>query len=150
MSPMGTSRSMASTRPNYGIDAPGVIRTMAIIGGVAIVLSITRFDLHMGTAIIDHHTWYGFAVSFTLTAVLMLLYSKIGKFSHRDRMLQRINWRGRRACSRRRHRARASAGRRCQAAHHGTSRGGGHLEYKRLKRQFAGTHRAKPWPRRRG
>jgi len=94
MSPMGTSRSMASPRPDYGIDAPGVIRTMAIIGGVAIVLSITRFDLHMGTAIIDHHTWYGFAVSFTLTAVLMLLYSKIGKFSHRDRMLQRINWRG--------------------------------------------------------
>jgi ubiquinone/menaquinone biosynthesis C-methylase UbiE len=35
-----------------------------------------------------------FFLSFSVTALLMILYAKFGKFRHRDRMLKMISWRG--------------------------------------------------------
>ena len=81
-------------KPDYGIDAPGVVRNLALIGGIAVALSLAKVDLHLGPVILTHQTWYGFAVGFTGAAILMLLYAKVMKFRHRDLMLQRIAWRG--------------------------------------------------------
>jgi len=81
-------------KPDYGVDAPGVIRTFAIFSAVFIVLSFAKMDLHLGPVIIWHQTWYGLAASFGVSALLMLLYAKVMKFHHRDRMLNMIPWRG--------------------------------------------------------
>jgi len=87
-------KSRLPAKPDYGIDAPGVIRNLALVGLAATVLSLGRVDLHLGPVIITHYTWYGFAVSFSATALAMLFYVKVAKFWHRDRMLRMIHWRG--------------------------------------------------------
>jgi len=81
-------------KPDYGVDAPGIIRSFAILSALFIVLSLTKFDLHLGAVSISHQTWYGLAVSFGVSALLMLLYAKVLKFHHRDRMLNMISWAG--------------------------------------------------------
>ena len=82
--------------PDYGIDAPGVIRNFYIVGAamVAIGWMIPSFKFlgftisFIGSALI----WWGAA--WIGTSTLMILYAKRGKFKHRDRMLDMINWNG--------------------------------------------------------
>ncbi len=78
-------------KPNYGIDAPDVVRNLLIFGALA--LSIAAVLAGVGNR--------GFAVpllwmgsSLFLSGILMLLYALFGKFRHRDRMLDLIAWRG--------------------------------------------------------
>jgi len=86
---------MQSAKPDYGIDAPGVIRNLSLIA-VALffiarflpILSIGPVTLTLRPAAI----WIG--VFCALEAVAMLLYSRFGKFHHRDRMLALVNWKG--------------------------------------------------------
>jgi SAM-dependent methyltransferase len=69
----------APSRPStdYGIDAPGVIAGLGL-GGIAICI-VAHF-------VIRGFYWWGGA--WIVTAACMLAYAKIGKFRHRDRMLQ--------------------------------------------------------------
>lgn len=81
---------------DYGIDAPGVIRNFYFLGTIMFVAgwfipSFTFFDVtfsFIGSALV----WWGGA--WVVTSTLMLLYAKRGKFRHRDRMLNRISWKG--------------------------------------------------------
>lgn len=78
-------------RPDYGIDAPGLVNGLAL-GGVVC----------LGAAI--GIGWVGIAWLAILLAVvgailliesaLMLYNAKQGKFRHRDRILDRVPWRG--------------------------------------------------------
>jgi arsenite methyltransferase len=82
-------------KPNYGIDAPGVIRNLMIAGAALVVvpLALPRFTLGH----IEFRLFPGFLYSggfCILGGVLMLLYAKVGKFSHRDRMLAKVTWTG--------------------------------------------------------
>jgi hypothetical protein len=86
---------MNTTRLDYGIDAPGVIRNLIVIGFFLLALSWFLPVLTLGPV--------RFALRPTAIAVgsvcllegaAMLLYAKVGKFHHRDRMLARINWTG--------------------------------------------------------
>lgn len=73
---------------DYGIDAPGVIAWL-FFGGLAICL--VPVALRPWVRIHGLYLWGG---SWMATALLMLAYAKIGKFRHRDRILDLARLRG--------------------------------------------------------
>jgi SAM-dependent methyltransferase len=82
-------------KPNYGIDAPGVIRNLTL-GGVALAIIALAVPT-LTVAHVKFQLFPGFLYSgggCALGAALMLLYAKVGKFSHRDRMLAKVAWTG--------------------------------------------------------
>lgn len=81
-------------KPDYGIDAPKVIRNLFLAGIVIAALSIFFPIINFGSFSINisGFIWSGF--SLLLVGLLMVLYSKVGKFKHRDRMLDMIDWNG--------------------------------------------------------
>jgi arsenite methyltransferase len=76
-----------SAKPNYGIDAPRVVRNLLAIGVILLFIPL----LHIGPVIF---TFTPAAISFLVGGLLMLVYSKWGKFRHRDRMLDMVDWKG--------------------------------------------------------
>lgn len=77
-------------RPDYGIDAPGVIRNMLVIGVVLLIaFGVAR---HFGSHWQYPCFWTG--ICLVVEGILMLAYSKWGKLRHRDRMLALHAWRG--------------------------------------------------------
>lgn len=84
-----------SAKPDYGIDAPGVIRNMLIIGVALCILNIFFTSVTIGgLKIVFSRTLFFPGAAFIIEGILMLLYSKFGKFRHRDKMLARIQWHG--------------------------------------------------------
>jgi arsenite methyltransferase len=86
-------------QPDYGIDAPGVIRNLAVIGVALLLVGGLVPPLHIGDTQIRFSDNFRFTMLITgcicvIEAVLMLVYSKVGKFSHRDRMLAMVPWKG--------------------------------------------------------
>jgi arsenite methyltransferase len=82
-------------KPNYGIDAPGVIRNLFLAGVffLAIALLFPRVTIgHVVFLLIPGFLWP--AGYFIVTAALMLIYALAGKFRHRDRMLAKVQWTG--------------------------------------------------------
>jgi arsenite methyltransferase len=82
-------------KPDYGIDAPGVVRNLLVIGAALILSGILFPTIRLGNVIIlwgRSAFWPG--GSCLLTGILMLVYAKWGKFRHRDRMLNMLRWRG--------------------------------------------------------
>ena len=83
-------------RADYGLDAPGVVRVMALLGisliGAGLVLRAVfphGAPLgRLGTTLL----WPG--GSFVLTSILMLASSRFGKHRARDRLLDRLALRG--------------------------------------------------------
>ena len=87
-----------STEPikaDYGIDAPGVIRNLFVIGVLVPALGFVFPVVHIGPVTV---LWKSGAVTAGVLClaegVLMLLYAKHGKLRHRDRMLARVDWKG--------------------------------------------------------
>jgi arsenite methyltransferase len=83
-------------KPDYGIDAPGVIRNLflASVGGLLLALFTPRL-IHIGSAEVNlHASGWGIAIGCVVGGLLMLIYAKFGKFRHRDRMLRLWTWRG--------------------------------------------------------
>ncbi len=79
----------------YGIDAPGVIRNLLILGAVCLLLALfAPAALHLGPVVIISRSFFWPAGFLLGQGFLMLLYSLHGKFSHRDRMLAFHLWRG--------------------------------------------------------
>jgi arsenite methyltransferase len=82
-------------RPDYGVDAPGVVRVFAIAGPILFIWGWFKPALHIGD-----FTWHfrGMFIStgfvFMMQALLMYVYAKRWKFKHRDRMLALHAWRG--------------------------------------------------------
>jgi SAM-dependent methyltransferase len=84
-----------SQKPDYGIDAPGVIRNLILVGVAVPVLSWFVPVLRLGpVSILIRPAALPAAVLCLLEAALMIIYSKSGKFRHRDRMLKTVNWKG--------------------------------------------------------
>ena len=82
-------------KPDYGIDAPGVVRNLLVIGAALIVSGIVFPTIHLGdVAILWNRSAFWPGGSCLLTGILMLVYAKWGKFRHRDRMLNMVPWRG--------------------------------------------------------
>jgi SAM-dependent methyltransferase len=86
------------TRPNYGIDAPGLVRNMALAGTAAGVAGVVLYFLlwpsspGLAIALLNFGLWPCFWL--LATCAIMLWGSKFGKFRERDRLLNAISWRG--------------------------------------------------------
>jgi arsenite methyltransferase len=79
--------------PDYGIDAPNVIRNFFLAG---ILVSVVSFAFPRATvAHIEFLLFPGFlwpAGWFFLIGTLMLLCSLLGKFRHRNHILAKVAW----------------------------------------------------------
>jgi SAM-dependent methyltransferase len=85
-------------RPNYGIDAPGVLLTLALIGvaalGAAFLLRFLLATANVALASILFHCLFWPGLTFLGQAGVMLWGSKYGKLRLRDRLLAQMPWRG--------------------------------------------------------
>jgi len=85
----------SSARPDYGVDAPGVMRNFFIVGVACLLLAtLAPPTLRVGPVAIESRSFIWPAVSFIGAGFLFLLYVKVGKFRHRDFMLGMHAWRG--------------------------------------------------------
>jgi arsenite methyltransferase len=84
--------------PDYGLDAPGVVRKMGIRGSVLIVLGILFYVMNQttnpagGRALSSVSLSIGIAL--VAVALVMIWSSKSAKLGLRDRILEKIPWRG--------------------------------------------------------
>jgi len=86
--------TLPTGKAKYGIDAPGVIRNLALVS-LALFLIVIFFPLiKIGSVIIETGGLVWSAGGCGLGAILMLAYSLYGKFKHRNRMLSLISWTG--------------------------------------------------------
>ncbi len=87
--------SGTTQKPDYGIDAPGVIRNLLLVGVAFLVLAIAfpRVTIAQVTFLLRPGFYYP-AAWLIGTGLLMLLYAKVGKFRHRDRILAKVSWTG--------------------------------------------------------
>lgn len=82
-------------KPNYGIDAPKVIRNLIGIGLLLLCCSFFIKDYWSATVSeIIRTSLFMPAICLISAGVLMILYAKFGKFNHRNRMLNLYNWKG--------------------------------------------------------
>jgi arsenite methyltransferase len=87
--------STRSAKPDYGVDAPGVIRTLFLIGLACLLFAaLAPRIFRIGPMVIDAHGFYWPAGLLIGEGLLFLLYVKVGKFRHRDFMLRLHKWRG--------------------------------------------------------
>jgi arsenite methyltransferase len=77
---------MTEARPNYGIDAPNIVRNLFIAGTATCALGF----------LIPALASLGFlsAIGFFVTGALMINYAQRGKYRVRDLILSRVSWRG--------------------------------------------------------
>jgi SAM-dependent methyltransferase len=82
-------------KPDYGVDAPGVIRNLFLAALIVFLIAIFLPSIHVGpvTFLTRPMAWTT-APCLALGGVLMLIYVKWGKFRHRDRMISLIRWTG--------------------------------------------------------
>ena len=84
-----------SIKPDYGIDAPGVLRNFFLVGFVCLLFAIfAPHIIHLGPVELNAHGFFWPAGIFIGEGLLFLLYVKFGKFRHRDFMLGMHAWRG--------------------------------------------------------
>ena len=84
-------------RPQYGIDAPGLLRFFAIAGSVALAICLIPWRLSVlgQTLQIILAALAGIAAIYLLgMGCLMLYYSKIEKLKDRENLLNLIQWSG--------------------------------------------------------
>src|SRR5277367_7131830 len=78
--------SNTSTKPDYGIDAPGVVRNLFVAGVICLLLFrfLPNFTIG-GVTFLLAPMFRNTGIGCLVGGVLMLIYSKYGKFKHRDR-----------------------------------------------------------------
>jgi len=83
--------SKFGTKPDYGVDAPKVMRNLFVFGALAILLILVTPGggvLRLGSLTFFSHPMLAWTGGFLLAeGFLFLLYVKYGKFRHRDFML---------------------------------------------------------------
>jgi SAM-dependent methyltransferase len=86
-----------AARPDYGLDAPGVVRNLALAGAACFLVGVAAgFSPWPGG---DVGAWLLFiffmgGLSCATTCGLMLWTSKVGKVRGRERLLNQIPWKG--------------------------------------------------------
>ena len=75
-------------KADYGIDAPGVIRNLALCGIAVLAIAAFAPRFHIGSTVLDLSGLVWTGGTLLVTAGLMLLYSKVGKMRHRDRIIR--------------------------------------------------------------
>ncbi len=90
-----STKTLPST-PDYGVDAPAVLRNLFLFGSLCLLLALygpRSITLGRVTFLpVAMFRWT--AVILLAEAFLYLLYVKVGKFRHRDKLLALHSWRG--------------------------------------------------------
>jgi len=94
---MTASTTKTRQRIDYGIDAPGLVRTLFLVGTVALVLALV-----VGFSPWPGYPWgmvaagvFGVVSVYALVLGTFMVYSsKVGKLRERDRLLDLIAWTG--------------------------------------------------------
>src|SRR2546426_9970344 len=82
-------------KPDYGFDAPGVMLNVLLIAVGLLLLAQFLPVVHLGPVTFRlKYSALATASALLLEDLLMLIYVKVGKFQHRDRMLQMVDWKG--------------------------------------------------------
>ncbi len=85
-------------KPNYGLDAPPVIRNLIIAGIFCLILALISYPLfrnaHRGLALSTFFVVLFSGLSFLITALAMIWSSKRGKLLARERLINSVNLRG--------------------------------------------------------
>lgn len=83
-------------KPNYGIDAPKVLRNLLLFGVLGLLLGILGPRLvQLGPVrLLPRPMFLGTGSLLLLEGFLYLFYVKVGKLYHRDRILSLHSWRG--------------------------------------------------------
>src|SRR5262245_40999835 len=93
-------------RPDYGIDAPGVVRNLAISGGARLLSAVAAVAGFLppvvgwtsstggGVRIAVAPPALSAGVALCATALWMYFGSRYGKVGERERLLSRIEWQG--------------------------------------------------------
>jgi len=82
-------------KPDYGVDAPGVLRNLAVLGSVSLLCGLFLAQyIPFGSPGAWKRTFLFLGFVLLAESLLMMLYSQAGKFRHRDRMLSCVEWRG--------------------------------------------------------
>jgi SAM-dependent methyltransferase len=91
----------AQPRADYGVDAPGVIRNLLLVGvGGLVIWGSAAAGLWSGVAGNEHvriniaRTVIWPAIPCFFMAMWMLWDSKVGKLRHREQLLDQLTWRG--------------------------------------------------------
>jgi len=85
----------ATTRLDYGVDAPAVMRNLFLSGALFLLFGIfAPSPFHIGPVLVASRTFLWPAGFLIAEGLLFLLYVKVGKFRHRDFMLSLHTWRG--------------------------------------------------------
>jgi arsenite methyltransferase len=84
------------TKPDYGVDAPNVLRNLFLIGAVCLLAGILGpRQIHLGQVdFLPRPMLLGTGTLLLLEGLLFLFYVKVGKYHHRDRILSLHKWRG--------------------------------------------------------
>jgi arsenite methyltransferase len=85
-----------SNKPDYGVDAPYVIRNLCLSGIACLLLGLFGpRHIHVGRVdFLPRSMFLWTGTILLLEALLFVLYVKFGKFHHRDTMLSLYHWRG--------------------------------------------------------
>jgi len=83
-----------STRANYGIDAPNVVRNMVVIGMLGTLGGLALMTVHARWARGPASAALSIGIWFSISALGMLLGSVYGKFRARDWVLDRLDFKG--------------------------------------------------------
>lgn len=81
--------------PDYGLDAPGVVRNLALFGLLGVAIGTASLLIPLGwlrVAASVYGFWAGGCL--LLTALLMVLSSRVGKLRFRDRLLDGLGLAG--------------------------------------------------------
>lgn len=88
------SHTKSKKKLSYGIDAPKVIRNLFLAGAFLFILPFIFPSITLGKVSIDISWFIWPGINFMIGGMLMIIYAFIGKYFHRDRMLDLIDWRG--------------------------------------------------------
>ncbi len=83
-------------KPNFGYDAPGVLRNLSIAAGAMLIFTIASFliPLHPIIAVLSRTIFILFFFCFFVPGLGMLLYSRIYKISNRDKLIKKLGLKG--------------------------------------------------------
>jgi ubiquinone/menaquinone biosynthesis C-methylase UbiE len=83
--------------PNYGLDAPGVVRKLCLVGVAGVLIALAGLaglwsNAFILAPVLQAGMWAG--LTCLLMAGWMVWGSKVGKLRARERLLNTISWRG--------------------------------------------------------
>ncbi|MCA1729431.1 MAG: class I SAM-dependent methyltransferase [Actinobacteria bacterium] len=93
-----SQRTAGRERADYGLDAPGAVRNLAVFGGLGVVLGIVLYFVLaealpvLAVVFLNWGVWGG--LSALIIACAMVLSSRVGKLRFRERLVDAIPWRG--------------------------------------------------------